>query len=228
MRKRKDYRLPQQPTALSAVDNSSNFIVRFFDAEGRPAYTLDLSAYAARSRMAADFALAFRYHLADKSKPTRQGMLYGLSWWFRFLDELDPLQDAILAASDISSSILRSYIAWLDKRPVVKSSRARTWSSVRVPLLWLMRHRPDLLQINLDMPVNPFSRKDLGARPRAALSRQELDAVLAACRADMAALFLKGRSWMQTGRYVEGCIRQYDGMVAIAMSVGFFTPRLRP
>ena len=151
--------------------------------------------------MAATFALAFRYHLADKSKPTRQGMLYGLSWWFRFLDELDPGHGAILAASDISSSLLRSYIAWLDQKPVVKSSRARIWSSVRVPLLWLKRHRPDLLQINLDMPVNPFSRKYLGARPRAALSRQELDAVLAACKADIEA------SWSD---FQTGCTLVHD------------------
>ena len=201
MRARKDYRLPPQPGDLSAADSRSNLIVRFLDAAGLPAYTLDLSDHAARARMAATFALAFRYHLADKSKPTRQGMLYGLSWWFRFLDELDPEQGAILAASDISSSLLRSYIAWLDQKPVVKSSRARIWSSVRVPLLWLKRHRPDLLQINLDMPVNPFSRKYLGARPRAALSRQELDAVLAACKADIEA------SWSD---FQTGCTLVHD------------------
>ena len=185
MRRRKDYKLPHQPIALSTVDNSGNLIVRFLDSEGHPAFTLDLSIYAARSRMAAEFALAFRDQLADKSKPSRQERRYGLSWWFEFLDELDPNQDTILAASDISTSLLRSYIAWLDKRPVVKSSRATKWSTMRSTLLWLMRQRPDLLQVNLDIPVNPFSRKYLGARPRAALSRQELDAVLVACKADI-------------------------------------------
>ncbi len=196
MRAPKDYRLAPQIADLSATARHDDLIVRFLDAAGLPAYTLDLSAYAGRARMAAEFALAFRYHLADKSKPTRQGMQYGLGPWFRFLDEVDPQRDAILAASDISSATLRSYIAWLNQKAIVKSSRDNTWSSVKAPLLWLKRHRPDLLQLNLDMPINPFSHKYSGARPRAALSRSVLDAVLAACKTDIEA------SWadFQTGR----------------------------
>ena len=200
MRARKDYRLPPQPAALFEVGIPGALVVRFLDAAGAPAQVLDLSAHADRAHMAGEFVFALRHHLADKSNPHRQGMQYGLAWWFRFLDELDPERNVITTLGNICSATLRSYIAWLDQKPIVKSSRARIWASVKLPLLWLKRHRPDLLQTDLDMPIKPFARKSLGARPRAALPRAELDAVLAACKADIEASwadFQRGRTLVQ-------------------------------
>lgn len=196
MRKRKDYRLPPQPAHLSDVAAPESLVVRFLTPAGTPAQPLDLSAYAHRPRLAAEFALAFRHRLADKSDHTRQTVQYNLPWWFRFLDECDPARARVRSASDIDAALLGAYIAWLGRQPLAVGTRDRIWATVKQALAWLRCHRPDLVQPELELPVNAFPRRYEQARPRAALARAELDAVLSACRAEIEA------SWadFETGR----------------------------
>lgn len=196
MRSRKDYRLPPRPALLSDAVQPADLVVRFLTPAGTPAQSFDLSAYAHRPRLAAELAFAFRHLLADKSEGTRQTFRYNLSWWFRFLDEHDPTRKAVRTSRDIDAATLRAYIAWLDRQPLAVGSRDRVWFAVKQPLAWMRRHRPDLVQPELELPVNAFPRRNEQARPRAALARAELDAVLSACRLDIEA------SWadFETGR----------------------------
>jgi len=187
VRKRKDYRLPPQPAHFFDVAAPESLVVRFLTPAGTPAQPLDLSAYAHRPRLAAEFAFAFRHRLADKSDRTRETVQYNLPWWFRFLDEHDPERERVRSASDIDAALLGAYIAWLGRQPLAVGTRDRTWGTVRQALAWLRRHRPDLVQAELELPVNAFPRRIEQARPRTALARAELDAVLSACRAEIEA-----------------------------------------
>jgi len=196
VRRRKDYRLPSQPAYLSDAAGPESLVIRFLTPAGTPAQSLDLSAYAYRPRLAAEFAFAFRHRLADKSDATRQTVQYNLPWWFRFLDEYDPARETVRSACDINTELLRAYIAWLGQQPLALGTRDRLWATVKHALVWLGRHRPDLAQPGLELPVNAFPRRNEQARPRTALARAELDAVLSACRAEIEA------SWadFETGR----------------------------
>jgi len=187
MRPRKDYRLPPLPALLSDAVQPENLVVRFLTPAGTPAQSFDLSAHANRPRLAAELAFALRHHLADKSNGTRQTFQYNLSWWFKFLDEHDPTREVIRSACDVGTATLRAYFAWLDRQPLAVGSRDRAWSAVKQPLAWMRRHRPDLVQPELDLPANAFPRRNEQTRPRAALARTELDAVLSACRLDIEA-----------------------------------------
>jgi hypothetical protein len=74
---------------------------------------------------------------------------------------------------------------------------ARTHPAEPAPTIWLQRHRPDLVHRELELPFNPFPRRDAEAKPREALSKAELEAVLAAARMDIDAswrTFEEGRA----------------------------------
>ena len=209
MRPRKDYRLPPPPALLSDAVQPENLVVRFLTPAGTPAQSFDLSAHAHRPHLAAELAFAFRHHLADKSDRTRQTFQYNIAWWFRFLDEHDPAREVVRSARDISTATLRAYIAWLDRQPLAIGSRDRVWSAIKQPLAWMRRHRPDLIQAGLELPINAFPRRFEQGCPRAALARTELDAVLSACRADIEA------SWadFEAGRTLLAARRQAASLV---------------
>ncbi|MEL4411475.1 hypothetical protein, partial [Shewanella algae] len=62
---------------------------------------------------------------------------------------------------------------------------------------WLKRNRPDLVHPELEIPFNPFPRKNAEARQREALSRDEMERVLTAAHRDIEtawALFEEGRA----------------------------------
>jgi hypothetical protein len=70
------------------------------------------------------------------------------------------------------------------------------WSLFKQLVAWLQRHRPDLLHRELELPFNPFPRREAEAKPREVLSKAELEAVLAAARRDIDAswgMFENGR-----------------------------------
>ena len=91
---------------------------------------------------------------------------------------------------------LRAFVAWLGGRPMVKGSRANIWAALKMPLAWLQRHRPDLVQPGFELPFNAFPHRRQGVRPRPALAREGIEAILAACRRDIDASwadFQRGR-----------------------------------
>lgn len=203
-KRRKDYRLPPQPTHLFEVDEPEDLVVRFPTPAGIPGRSFDLLAYAHRPRLAAELAFAARHYLADKSDATRRGFQYSIPWWFKFLDEHDPTREAVQSARDIDTELLRGYVAWLGRRQSAVGTRIHHWSAVKQLLAWLRRRRPDLVQRELELPFNPFPRHAVQARPRAALARSELDAVLRACRAEIEASwadFETGRALLAAGRH---------------------------
>ena len=197
MRKpRKDYRVPPQPTRLSDVVRPEDLVLNFLGPTGALAQTLDLSNHMGRPRLVADLALALRHHLAGKRQSTRYSARKNLPRFLEFLDQHDPARKRVLSAQDVDTGTLQAFIAWLGTRPGSKGTRAGIWQALKAPLGWLQRHRPDLVQPGLELPFRPFPHVDRDTRPRPALAREEIEAVLAACRRDIEA------SWVdfQRGR----------------------------
>ena len=181
----KDYTLPPPPVALQP--HPGGLVVEFPDPHGRPPQRLDFSAFAIdRPVMARELAMAFQYHYADKTAQTRRGVFQsGIAWWFRFLAVSGETTGNIGTSADITSPLLHAYIGWLHSQPIAGSSRAAYWSPLHQLLLWLRRNRPDLLAAELDIPRGRLFERDDSRGVQGALSRSDLDNVLAACRQDI-------------------------------------------
>ena len=193
-RRRKDYRVTKPPERL--LGKPGDLIVKFLDPSGARGQCFDFSIHAQRPTMAAELAFAFRNHLADKSKTTRnETFTRGMRRWFQFLDAHVPPR-ATASMAEVDTNTVHAFIAWLNGQLVTKGSRHKTWSSLKQLITWLQRHRPDLMDRDLELPFNPFPRKNDEARPREAYSKNELAAVLAAACADIDAswrTFREGR-----------------------------------
>jgi hypothetical protein len=197
MRRRlKDYRIAKPPERL--LGQPGNLIINFLDATGALAQSFDFSVYASRPVMAAELAFAFRNHLADKSTATRRvTFVHGVRNWFRFLDAHARSGPTAASMADVDTSTLNAFIVWLNRRPIGKGTRQTIWSSFKQLVAWLQRHRSDLVHPELELPFNPFPRTGAEAKPREALSKAELEAVLAAARMDIDAswrTFEEGRA----------------------------------
>jgi hypothetical protein len=194
-RRRKDYRIAKPPERL--LGEPGDLIVKFLEASGTGVQSFDFSVHAQRPRMAAELAFAFRNHLADKSQATRkQTFTRGVRLWFHFLDARVPSGAAAASMAEVDTSTVSAFIAWLNRQPLAKGSRHRAWSSFKQLIACLQRHRPHLMDRDLELPFNPFPRKNDEARPREAFSKSELAAVLAAAHADIDAswrTFQEGR-----------------------------------
>ena len=183
-RRRKDYRVTKPPECLLGQPGDLN--VNFLDAIGVLAQCFDFSIYARRPLMAAELAFAFRNHLANKSEVTRTGSFTcGVRNWFRFLDAHARSGLVPTSMAEVDTSTLNAFIAWLNRRPISKGTRHVVWSSFKPLVAWLQRHRPDLVHRKLELPYNPFPRKNADTQARETLSKAELAAVLAAARTDI-------------------------------------------
>jgi hypothetical protein len=183
-RRRKDYGIVKPSEHI--VRQPGNLIVNFLDASGALAQSFDFSVHASRPIMAAELAFAFRNHLADKSEETR-GVTFrrGVRNWFRFLDTHARSGAAAASMTEVDTNTLNAFIAWLNQRPISKGTRQAVWSSFKQLVAWLQRHRSDLMHPELELPFNPFPRRCAEAKPREALCKAELAAVLAAARSDI-------------------------------------------
>lgn len=179
-RRRKDYRL--EPVLERLIGKPDTLVVNMLDGDGNIERSFDFSPYAARPVMAAEIALAFRQHHADKSPETRAGAFLRLRVWFSFLDAYSV---PIAAMRDVDGDVLGAYIFWLDRKPWSKGTRYTTWSALKQLVAWLKRHRSERVQPDLEIPFNAFPRKNASARPREAIGRVEMEAVLAAARKDI-------------------------------------------
>ena len=194
-RRRKDYRIaPSQPPSSSP---NSGLIVELFDERGELIRRFDFGALGAPPMMARELALAFRGHLADKS-PLVWAATFGsgIRHWLRFLAEREGWAGRVESLREVDRALVCEFIAWLDRPPHKVGTRYARWSAFKQLLVWLQRHRPELVHPELELPFNPFPRKNAAARPRQALSRAELDAVLTACARDIEsswAIFCEGR-----------------------------------
>ncbi|WP_292293758.1 site-specific integrase [Mesorhizobium sp.] len=183
-RQRKDYRLDPSPIPLTGVPSS--LVVNFLDPEGRPESNFDFSTFGTTPRVGAEIALAFRHHHAGHSPATRESAFHALRRWFVFLGEQNP---TITSMQHVNTAVLRAYIAWLDTKSWTKTSRHGTWSVLKQMVRWLKRNRPELVASDLEIPFNAFPRKNAETRPREALSRSEMEAVLSAARKDIEAIW---------------------------------------
>lgn len=196
MRKRKDYKLPPRPAHLSDAVRPEDLVLNFLSPAGTLEQSIDLSKLTGRPRLVADLAFALRHYLADKSRQTRSNIRKQLGCFLQFLDEHDPARTRILSARDVDSGALQAFVVWLGGRKITKGSQSVIWTTIKMPMAWLQRHRPDLVQPGLVLPFNPFPYRSRGSRPRPALAREEIEAVLKACRRDIEASwaeFQRGR-----------------------------------
>jgi hypothetical protein len=195
-RPRKDYGIAKLPEHL--LGQPGNPIVNFLDASGDLAQSFDFSVHATRPLMATELAFAFRNHLADKSEATRRyTFTSGVRNWFRFLDEHVRSGSEVASMADVDTNTLNAFIGWLNRQPIGKGSRHGIWSAFKQLVAWLQRHRSDLVHPDLELPFNPYPRRNAEAQSREALSKAELAAVLAAARTDIDAswrMFEKGRA----------------------------------
>ncbi|MBE3603725.1 site-specific integrase [bacterium] len=175
----------------------SELVVEFCDERGAPVRRFDFGVLGAPPLMACELALAFRGHLADKSPSVWDATFGpGIRYWLRFLSEREGWAARIESLREVDRALLCEFIAWLERLPHRVGTSYSRWSSFKQLLAWLQRHRPELVHPELELPFNPFPRKNAAALPRQALSRSELDAVLAACASDIEsswAMFCEGR-----------------------------------
>ena len=196
MRKRKDYKLPRQPAHLSDAVKPEDLVLNFLGPTGTLEQSIDLSRLKGRPRLVADLAFALRYHLGDKSRHTRTKVRTHLRRFLEFLDQHDPTRARIMSAQDVDGGALLAFVAWLGSRRMARGAQAVVWTTLKMAMAWLQRHRSDLVRPDLELPFNPFPARSRGTRPRPALARMEIEAVLAACRQDIEASwadFQRGR-----------------------------------
>ncbi len=196
MRKRKDYKLPPQPAHLLVASRPEDLVLNFLDPTGVLEQSIDLSRLTGRPRLVADLAFALRHHLADKSRHTRSKVRTHLRRFFEFLDHHDPSHARIVSARDVDHATLQAFVAWLGSRRMIRGAQATVWTTLKMAIAWLQRYRPDLVRSDLVLPFNPFPHRSRGNRPRPALARGEIEAVLKACRQDIEASwadFQRGR-----------------------------------
>jgi integrase len=191
VRHRKDYRVAAKPVSLVATPGS--LTVNFLNERGELTRCFDFSVYTSRPVLAAELALAFRQHHATSAAATSAGAFRSASIWFLFLDDY---QAEIVAMRQVDGEAVRAFIAWLDRNIYGKGNRYLAWSGLKQLFVWLLRNRPELTHPALDIPFNPFPRKNAESQPRAALEQAEIEAVLAAARSDIEtswATFSEGR-----------------------------------
>jgi integrase len=206
-RRRKDYRVAPSPEPL--IGNPGALVVDMIGTDGALERSFDFGLFDSRPMMAAELALAFRHHCADKGPKTRLNTYHRLSLWFRFLAEH---HGSVTAMRDVDTAVLRSFIAWLDAKPWMKGTRHGVWSCIKQLVAWLRRNRPDLVHPDLEIPFNAFPRKNAEVKQRDALSRAEMERVLAAARTDIETNW----AWFQEGQMA---LAQVD-RVTIAASKG--------
>ena len=182
-KRHKDYRVA--PPVSSLLTEPGSFLVNMASPDGT-CETYDFAIYEARPQMAAELSIAFRHHLAACATATRVNVFRAVTSWFTFLDAH---QSNVAAMRDVDGAVLRQFITWLENRFGTKGTRYVIWSGIKQLFSWLQRNRPLLVQADLELPFNAFPRKNKEARQREALSRTEMDAVLAAARSDIE------RSW---------------------------------
>jgi hypothetical protein len=183
-RRRKDYRIAPPERLSSSPD--PQLIVELTDERGELVQRFDFGALGAPPTMTRELTLAFRGHCADKSPSVWSATFAsGIRHWLRFLSERESWAGRIESLGDVDRALLCEFIAWLDRQPHQVGTRYSRWSTFKQLLAWLQHHRPELVHPELELPFNPFPRKNAQARPRLALSRTELDTVLAACARDI-------------------------------------------
>jgi hypothetical protein len=125
-KRRKDYRVVVRPEPLIGMPGP--LVVNFLDEGGELAKTFDFSVHAMRPQMAAEIALAFRYHHAGNTPATRKGAFYSTGIWFRFLDAHN---GNVVSMRQADEAVLRAFIVWLSRHLPSKGNRYAAWSGVK-------------------------------------------------------------------------------------------------
>lgn len=143
-------------------------------------------------------AEAFWGHIGTRSRRCVLTQWAHLRVFERFAAETQ----ALGSGATVDHALLNRYIEWLNRQcrangePWLKSSRASTFTTLRVLLQWCQRCRPDALG-EIEFPFNPFPWRNRDRRQRALLSAAQLRAILAACERDVAALRARRASAVQ-------------------------------
>ena len=182
--------MPRSFPANASGGSSRTLRSSRFDAPRRINRTImDFSSLRLPADVRLALAEAFWQHfgvLAERS-------LY-LHWWnvktfVRFVDE----SAAVLSLADLNGDLLVRYVEWLngqrrsDGQPWSKSSRSRTYATLRMLMQWLERCRPEILG-GIDYPFNPFPWRNRDTPPVATMPARALRALLKACKSDIKAI----------------------------------------
>ena len=137
--------------------------------------------------VSATLAQAFWSHFGVQAERAIYNRWCYMKTYGRFVRETE----AVASLDDLNGAMLRRYVEWLNSQcrpnanPWAKSSRASTYNSLRMLLLWIERCLPNRLQ-RIDYPYNPFPWRNRDTAVRAAIPPGELRAILRACEADIA------------------------------------------
>jgi hypothetical protein len=92
-------------------------------------------------------------------------------------------------------------------------------------IAWLQRNRPELTHSDLDIPFNAFPRKNAETPPRAVLSRNEMERVLAAARADITASWAVFQAGWRRLRLDRAAIAAEDDLARLIWTISGFCLR---
>ena len=163
-------RLSTCPTPEPLIGKPGTLVVNMLDGDGKLERSFDFSA-CARPVMAAEIALAFRQHHADKCPETRKGAFQALRTWFGFLEEHGT---PIETMRDVDSGVLRAYIAWLDRKEWTKGSQHGAWSVIKQLVAWLKRNhsRTEFNQISKSRLMHSRARTQPPVREKCSIGQK--------------------------------------------------------
>ena len=150
---------------------------------------IDFRSLGLPTRLCDVLAEAFWGHVGTRSRRCVLTQWAHLRVFGRFAAETQ----AFGCGTPVDHALLNRYIEWLNRQcrangePWLKSSRASTFTTLRVLLQWCQRCRPDVLG-EIEFPFNPFPWRNRDRRQRALLSAAQLRAILVACERDIVEL----------------------------------------
>jgi hypothetical protein len=180
-RRPKDYVVQLPPESLS--EKPAVLEVRFSDEWGVAGRLFDFRRFAARQPLAAEMATAFRHYAVAKTLATQCSTYEAVIKWFRFLEDT---KSPVRSARDINLSVLRGFLAWLERIERHKTTRVTRYGPIKRLLSWLLRNRPELVSQSLEFPFSAHHNPQGDCKPRDILSKREIEAVLAAATAEIA------------------------------------------
>lgn len=127
---------------------------------------------------------------------TLLGILQQLAAYFwPFLDELEQHGESLTHLNQIDTTILRAFLAWLERRiasvgprkgqPLSLSAKKNAYSVLKAVLVNRIKQVPDCVSSALKFPKSPFPRINHLVPKREPYSKNEQDCIVAACNRDL-------------------------------------------
>jgi len=168
------------PLTSEIVPTIDDMLVRFAN-KSDPPQIFDFNTFDGSPRMARQLALGFRQNYSAAAPGTRHSVFYSLRTWASWSAQL-PV--ALESLDDVSNETIALYISWL-KDTKKTSTGYHAWTGIKQILKWYMTFRPDLLDPLLEIPFNPFPKKNALTEQRKYLDSVDIDKILSAAHLDI-------------------------------------------